>query len=65
MDQLAQEDTYGHLLLHGLMVMQTLTHTQDVTVAAPTLTPTGHMPQQAMWDRTISVMVVPHSMMDG
>ena len=54
MDQLAEEHTYGPLLLHMLMV----THSHNITVAAPTLTRTGHTPCQITWETTTSATVM-------
>ena len=55
MDQLAEEDTYGHLLLHMLMA----THTSNIiSVSAQTLAPAGHMPYQIMWIMTTSAIVM-------
>ena len=53
MDQLAEEDTYGHLRLQMLMV----TLSDNGAVAAPTLTGTGHSPHQMVWEMTTSAIV--------
>ena len=54
MDHLAEEHTYGPLLLHMLMVTQS----HNGTVAAPTLIRTGHTPHSAMWETTTSATVM-------
>ena len=53
-DMLAKEDTFGYLLLHTMMMVQT----RDTIVFPPTLTSTGHMRYQVMWNRTTSVIVM-------
>ena len=54
MDQLAEEDIYGHLLLHWLMV----TLQQTTSVPVPTLTLTGHTSHHIMWETTTSAIVI-------
>ena len=61
MDQLAKEDIYRHLLLHGPMVTQL----HNITVAVLTLTSTGHTPYQIIWDRTSSDSNQQYSKKDG
>ena len=54
MDQLAEEDTYGHSLLHMVRVANTI-NTNSPSVAVPTLTSAGHTPHQIMLVMTTSV----------